>query len=102
MRLWVAIIAVAVVSLTIKAAGPAVLGERQLPTWTQDVIALLAPALLAALVVVDVAGPRWTHLNWPILGGLATVTGMRLLKAPMLLAVLVGVVATALLRLVTG
>lgn len=75
MRLWVAIIAVAVVSLTIKAAGP---------------------------VVVDVAGPRWTHLNWPILGGLATVTGMRRLKAPMLLAVLVGVVATALLRLVTG
>jgi len=102
MTLWVAIIAAAVVSLTIKAAGPGILGERQLPAWTQDVIALLAPALLAALVVVDVVGPRWTSLDWPVLGGLATVAGVRLLKAPMLLAILAGVIATALLRLAIG
>ena len=99
MRLWVAIVA-AVVNLTIKAAGPVTLGQRQLPTRTRGVIALLAPALLAALVVIDAFGPRWTGLNWPVAGGLATAAGARLLKAPTLVAVVAGVVATALLRLI--
>lgn len=36
----------------IKAAGPVVLGGRELPLWFTSVVILLAPALLAALVVV--------------------------------------------------
>ena len=41
----------AVVTAAIKAAGPVVLGGRQLPAQFLGVISLLAPALLAALVV---------------------------------------------------
>jgi branched-subunit amino acid transport protein len=100
MELWLAIAGVALLSFSIKAAGPALLGGRQLPQWTDGVIALLAATLLAALVIVHVLGPRWTSASWPVLAGLATVAGVRLLKAPMLLAVLAGVVVTALLRLV--
>lgn len=48
----VALIAgLAVVTAAIKAAGPIVLGGRELPARFLGVIGLLAPALLAALVV---------------------------------------------------
>ena len=100
--LWTVIAAAAVVNLLIKAAGPLLVGGRRLPAWAPGVIALLAPALLAALVVVDVFGPRWSAFNVPLAGGLAVTAVAKLLRAPMLLAVLAGVVATALLRLVVG
>jgi len=41
----------AIVTAAIKAAGPIVLGGRELPPRLLGVISLLAPALLAALVV---------------------------------------------------
>jgi hypothetical protein len=37
----------------IKAAGPVALGGRELPGWFSAVVVLLAPALLAALVVTQ-------------------------------------------------
>ena len=98
--LWSAIVLAAVISLVIKAAGPALLGDRGLPARSRGVIALLAPALLAGLVVVDVFGPRWSTISWPMVGGLAAVVVLRLwIRAPMLLAVLAGMATTALLRL---
>jgi branched chain amino acid efflux pump len=102
MTLWVAIVAVALVSFTIKAAGPALLGQRELPAWSRGVIALLAAALLAGLIVVHVAGARWTSFSWTVVAGLAVTVAARLVRAPMLVAVLAGVAATALLRLATG
>jgi branched-subunit amino acid transport protein len=99
MTLWLAILATAMLSLTIKAAGPTLLGNRQLPAWSRGVIAVLAPALLAALVVVHVLGQHWKAFDWTIVAGLAAVAVTRLLRAPMLLAVAAGVVVTALLRL---
>ena len=47
---WTSIVVVAVASFAIKAAGPVFLGGRELPGPVRDVIALLAPAILAALV----------------------------------------------------
>jgi branched chain amino acid efflux pump len=43
----------AIVTAAIKAAGPVVLGGRELPPQLLGVISLLAPALLAALVVTQ-------------------------------------------------
>jgi branched-subunit amino acid transport protein len=96
---WWAILAAAAVSFSFKALGPAVLGDRQLPAPARAVIALLAPALLAGLVVVAVTGPGWRDLDWTLVAGLAAATGARLCRASMLVAVLAGVAATALLRL---
>jgi len=96
--LWLAIVGAALVNLAIKAAGPALVGGRTLPPWVRGVIALLAPALLAALIVVDVFGPGWSTLNVPIVGGLAGSGTAKLLRAPILLAVVIGVATTALLR----
>jgi branched-subunit amino acid transport protein len=100
--LWFAILAVAAISFAIKALGPVVLTGRQLPAWTSTVIALLAPALLAALVVVHVLGERWSAVSLPVLVGLGAVIAAHLLRAPMLVSVLAGVVVTALLRAAIG
>ena len=43
--LWVTIFAVALASATIKAAGPALVGGRELPPRAVAIIAYLAPAL---------------------------------------------------------
>jgi len=47
---WALIGGCAAVTFAIKAAGPVALGGRALPLWFNSVVALLAPALLAALV----------------------------------------------------
>ncbi|MEU9187536.1 AzlD domain-containing protein [Streptomyces sp. NPDC048484] len=102
MNLWWAIVSVALISFTFKATGPAVLGDRRLPVAARGVIALLAPVLLAGLLVVDVAGPRWTGLDGALLSGLAAVVAARLLRAPMLLAIVAAMAVTALVRLLSS
>ncbi len=59
------------------------------------VIALLAAALLAGLVVVDVAN----DFSWPLVAGLATVGVSRWRGVPELVAIVLGVLVAALLRL---
>lgn len=97
---WLAVGIVAAISAASKALSPVALGGRTLPAAARTVIGLLAPALLAALVVVQVVGPRWSQVDWTVPAGLATAVAARLLRAPDLVAILVAVVTTALLRLV--
>lgn len=97
--LWTGILLVALVSFTIKAAGPVLLGDRQLPPRAAGVIALFAPALLAGLVVTDFAGPGWTEADWTIAAGLSVAAIAYLCRAPVLVSVALAVLTTALLRL---
>ena len=53
---WVLIIWVAATTALIRAAGPVALGGRELPPRAMAVIGLLAPALLAALVMTQTFG----------------------------------------------
>ena len=97
--LWVAILAVTLASAAIKAAGPMLVGGRELPPRANAVIALLAPALLAALVVTETFGDDG-HL---VLDERALEIGVAavalVLRAPVLLAVALAVLVTALARL---
>ena len=98
--LWVAIVAVTLASAAIKAAGPVLVGGRELPPRVNAVIALLAPALLAALVVTETFGDEDGHLalDERALGvGVAAVA--LALRAPVLLAVALAALVTALARL---
>lgn len=52
-ELWVLIGLVALMAAIVKAIGPIALGGRKLPGWFDRVIALLAPCLLASLVVTQ-------------------------------------------------
>ena len=96
--LWVTIITVALANAAIKAAGPLLVGGRDLPPRVVAVIALLAPALLAALVVTETFGEdRHLVLDERAIG--VAVAGLMLaLRAPVLLAVALAAVATALTR----
>jgi uncharacterized membrane protein len=96
--LWTGILLVALVSFTLKAAGPALLGDRPVPPRAAAVIALFAPALLTGLVVTDFAGPGWTGADWTIGAGLAVAAIAYLCRAPVLVSVLLAVLATAVLR----
>lgn len=53
MTIWLLIAGTALLTAVIKAAGPVVLGGRELPARAMGVIALLPPVLLAALVVTS-------------------------------------------------
>lgn len=99
--LWTAIISVAAASFALKAAGPALLGQRELPEPAKRAVSLLAPVLLTALVVTDAAGKRWNGLSWPVLLGLAATAIARLLRVPALGAVITGMAVAAACRLIT-
>ena len=63
-ELWLLIGGCAIVTFAIKAAGPVALGGRELPAGLHRVIALMAPALLAALVVTQaLADGRNQHVG---------------------------------------
>ena len=96
--LWVTIVAVALASAAIKAAGPVLVGGRELPPRAIGVIALLAPALLSALVITETfGGDRHLVLDERAIG--VTVAAAALaLRAPVLVAVALAAVATALVR----
>lgn len=98
MTVWTTIGLVAAVTFAIKAAGPALLGDRALPPAFSRVVVLLAPALLAALVVTSAAadGPRLqvgADTAGVAAAGLLLVRGVTVLPA-----VLVAALVTALLR----
>ena len=50
---WLLILGSAAITAAIKSIGPVALGGRALPGWFAGVITLVAPALLAALVVTQ-------------------------------------------------
>lgn len=96
--LWVAIVAVALGNAAIKAAGPALAGGRDLPPRAVAVVSLLAPALLAALVVTGTFGDGRRLMPDERAVGVA-VAGLALaLRVPVLVAVVLAALATALTR----
>ena len=99
MRLWLSTLAVVAATWAMKACGPIALGNRQLPRAAHGAVTIMAPTLLAALIVIELGGPGWTDLNWQQLLGVAVAGGARMAKVPMLVAVLVGAATTATLRL---
>ena len=97
-RVWLSIFAVTLANLLLKASGPALLGDRALPPRARAVVGLVAPVLLSALIVVELAGPDWQGIDVPQLVGVGVAGAAWALRAPLLLAVLLAVLATAGLR----
>jgi uncharacterized membrane protein len=96
--LWVTIVAVALASAAIKAAGPVLVGGRELPPRAISVIALLAPALLAALVVTETFGEDHHLVLDERAVGVVVAASALALRAPVLLAVALAAATTALAR----
>lgn len=99
-EVWITIGVLALSTAAIRASGPLALGGRELPGRPRAVITLLAPALLAALVVVETLSAPGGGALEPderILG-VAAAGGVLLLGGQTLSAVAVAALVTALAR----
>jgi hypothetical protein len=97
---WAVVAVVGAATIAIKAVGPVLLGGRTLTPRLAAVVDLLAPAVLAALVVTQaVGGDRELVFDERLLGLGAAVVAL-LLRAPILVVIVVAAVVTALARAV--
>ena len=98
---WATIIALTVGTAAIKALGPALFGSRHLPPAVIRVIGYFAPALLAALIVVETFGTGGRSLTVDARAvGLAAAGAVLIASDSLVGAVVASAAATALVRLV--
>jgi branched-subunit amino acid transport protein len=97
---WICVLAVGAASIAFKATGPVLLGRRSLPEWLAGPVALLAPAVLAALVVTQAVGGHREIVADARLVGLGAGAVAVALRAPLLVVVTVAAAAAALVRLI--
>jgi uncharacterized membrane protein len=96
---WITIAALAVTTAAIRAAGPVLVGGRDLHARLFGVIALLAPALLAALVVTETFGrPDGALEVDERAAGVAAAGAAIAFRAPILLVIAIAAAVTALAR----
>ena len=95
---WIVVAAVGTATIALKSVGPVLLGDRPLPARITGMVALLAPALLAALVVTQVVGGDEELVLDARLVGLGTAVVAILLRAPLLVVVVAAAAATAVVR----
>ncbi|MEA2349625.1 MAG: hypothetical protein QOG86_566 [Thermoleophilaceae bacterium] len=96
---WVVIAALTVSTIAIKAAGPLLLGGRDLPDWALGVMALLAPALLAALTAVEALGAEDGSLHLDArTAGVAAAGATVVARAPMVVTIAVAAGVAAAIR----
>jgi uncharacterized membrane protein len=95
---WTSIVVLAVANFVIKAAGPVLLGGRGLPQQLLNVIALLAPAILAALVVVGTFSEDSSLRIDAQAAGVAVSGAAFVFRVPMLPAIFLGALSAALVR----
>lgn len=97
-QVWWLILGLAALTMLVKAAGPVLLGGRELPAWSARVIVLMAPALLSALVVTSVLA---SGRSWSVganTAGVAVAAVMLWRRCSLILCVVVAVAVTAGLR----
>ena len=97
-ELWGVVVACAVVTAVIKGAGPVAFGARALPAWSAGVIGLMAPALLAALVVTSALSEDGRLAAGPQTAGVALAGIVLVRGGSVLTGVVVAVAVTAGLR----
>ena len=99
---WPVIGGLAVVTFAIKAVGPVVFGGRDLPGPLRRVVPLLAPTLLAALVLVETFGGTGRSLTIDARAAGLAVAGVALARrVPLVAVVVVAALTTAVVRALT-
>jgi branched-subunit amino acid transport protein len=95
---WVLVIALVVTTMLIRASGPVLLGGRTLPARALGVIALLAPALLAALVMTETFSEDGELVLDERALGVGAAGGALAVRNDPLIAITVAAAVTALAR----
>jgi branched-subunit amino acid transport protein len=97
---WTALLALAIGTYAMKAAGPVALGRRTLPPRAEALFAMLAVTLLAALVAISTFADGRSLTLDARAGGLAAGAAAIRLGAPFVAVVVVAAGAAAALRLI--
>jgi branched-subunit amino acid transport protein len=95
---WTVVVVLGAATVALKATGPVLLGGRELPPRVARVVELLAPAVLAALVVTQAVGGDGELVLDERLAGLAAGAVAIALRAPILAVVVVAATTSAVLR----
>ena len=98
--LWVVILIVTLMNSAFKAAGAILAGGRELPPRANAVLSLLTPALLTALVVTGTFGEGGRLAIDERALGVGAAAVVIALRAPVLLAVVLAALVTAVARLI--
>lgn len=97
--LWTIIVVLTLATVAIRAAGPVLLGGRELPPRVAATVASLAPAVLAALVITSAFGDgaklSFDPARTLAIGAAAAALALR---APLLVAVVIAGASAALVR----
>jgi len=96
---WLVLAVVGSLTMVFKASGPVLLGMRELPPRVASVVEVLAPAMLAALVVTQTVGGDQEIVLDERLAGIAAGGIAVWLRAPLLAVMVVAAATAALIRL---
>jgi branched-subunit amino acid transport protein len=96
---WLVIAVVGAVTVLFKASGPVLLGDRKLSPRALALVEVLAPAMLAALVVTQAVGGNRELVLDERLAGIAAGGVAIWLRAPLVAVMVVAAAVTALIRL---
>jgi branched-subunit amino acid transport protein len=98
---WTAVLIVGAGTIVLKSVGPVGVAHRRLPPRVDRLLELIAPAILAALVVTETfASGRSLVLDARLAGLVAGIVAV-IFRAPLWAVVVAGAGATALVRLVS-
>ena len=95
---WISVLCVGVATIAIKAAGPVLAGDRELPLRTGRMVALVGPALLAALVATQAFSTEAELVLDERGAGVLAAAVAIAVRAPLIVVVLAAALAAALLR----
>jgi branched chain amino acid efflux pump len=96
---WIVVAVVGVATIAFKAAGPVVIGRRELPPRIKSLVELLAPVMLIALVVTQTfGGDQEIEVDARVVGVGAAVVAIAL-RAHVIVAMAIAALVTALVRL---
>jgi branched-subunit amino acid transport protein len=96
---WLVVAVVGIATIACKAAGPVLLGRRELPPRLQACVELLAPVMLTALVVTQTfGGDEEIQVDARVVGVGAAAIAIAL-RTPIIVAMAAAALVTALVRL---
>ena len=95
---WRVVIVAGIASMAIKAAGPVAIGGRPLPARLMGLVAMVAPALLAALVVTNLVGGKRELVLDARVPGVAVAAALLAFRAPVLVVIVAAAVVTGVVR----
>jgi branched-subunit amino acid transport protein len=98
---WLLVAIVGLGTVALKGVGPLVLGGRRVPDRLTGVVSLLAPTLLAALIVTNTFATGTALVIDARVAGMAAAVVAIVLRAPILVVIVVAAVAAAVTRALT-